>query len=633
MTISKTTLFSIFSLALFAIFFAQPTLAADPKPPIKDSAYAVKYAGQSMPDPIKIEAGNTKTITFKFKNTGTATLKGSGTNYVSAYTLEPRYHASVFQGANWKAPDETAGLDAPCAPGQICTLQLQLKAPETLGRYKEEFYLASKNHSWVKNGYFWVEIDVVAPAKVTPKEDKASIVPSVSAPMAPVLQATRVGQSKKKVTVKGGEEVKVSMVYKNSGNTVWKGYTLETNEPTAIASVGKTLTFADATWQSATQAVLMEHEVAAGAFERLTFSFRAPTKKGDYPLTLALYADGTAIEGSEAHIDVSVTSDAPSHYKEPVFTNSPTIVVPKEAVRLSSEPSIKVGIWKVDQNYVLITPQTDDYNVVVGGKVEGVLPKGKTATLKIRGDEYSIKAGELSVKGTEYIRLEPKTNPNAVFKVENLEREYQQVNFNEYRGVAEYRQVQDDTQMYVINDVLMSDYVAGMGENSNGSPEEYLKAQSVAQRTYGYYIKANSNKHEKRNFDVVAHTGDQLYLGYKSEALRPNFVKASKATRGYMVTYDIDNNEATPTDVVITPYFAYTNGKTLSWKQVWGGAEKPWLVSVPAVYDKAKGRRLYGHGVGMSQLDASDRASKLGEDWQTIVKYYYTNVELVKMYK
>ena len=35
----------------------------------------------------------------------------------------------------------------------------------------------------------------------------------------------------------------------------------------------------------------------------------------------------------------------------------------------------------------------------------------------------------------------------------------------------------------------------------------------------------------------------------------------------------------------------------------------------------------YGHGVGMSQTGA-DSMAKLGNDYQTIIKHYYTGVEI-----
>jgi peptidoglycan hydrolase-like amidase len=100
-------------------------------------------------------------------------------------------------------------------------------------------------------------------------------------------------------------------------------------------------------------------------------------------------------------------------------------------------------------------------------------------------------------------------------------------------------------------------------------------------------------------------------------------VEAVKATRGSFITYD--------NAVVITPYFGHSNGKTKSWQQVWGGAPKPWLVSVKAGYDK--GRKQFGHGVGMSQRDAAIRADKEKLDWQSLVKYYYKGVEIKQLYQ
>ena len=40
----------------------------------------------------------------------------------------------------------------------------------------------------------------------------------------------------------------------------------------------------------------------------------------------------------------------------------------------------------------------------------------------------------------------------------------------------------------------------------------------------------------------------------------------------------------------------------------------------------------YGHGVGMSQMDASNRAKNEGLDFVDLLKYYYTGVELEKLY-
>lgn len=234
--------------------------------------------------------------------------------------------------------------------------------------------------------------------------------------------------------------------------------------------------------------------------------------------------------------------------------------------------------------------------------------------------------GGFEFSTSDYIRLEPVNDPHAVFTLLNYQRMVKwkgPANFNKYRGALEYRTTQDGQTVYAMNDVLFDDYVAGIGENANKSNEEYLKAQSVAQRSYAYYIKESTDKHDKRNFDVVATTGDQLYLGYESEKIMPRFVEAAKATRGYMATYE--------GEVVITPYYGNSSGRTLAWTEVWGGKTKPWLVSVVAHYDK--GRRKNGHGVGMSQLDAVYRAEKEGVEWRELLKYYYRGIEIIRMYQ
>ena len=162
---------------------------------------------------------------------------------------------------------------------------------------------------------------------------------------------------------------------------------------------------------------------------------------------------------------------------------------------------------------------------------------------------------------------------------------------------------------------------------------EYMKSQAVLERTYAYYIKESTDKHADRYFDVVASTGDQLYLGYESEKLMPRFVEAVRATRGFMVVYDVDQNPSTAREIVITPYFGNSDGNTRSWQEVWGGKnDKPWLVSVPAIYDKRDRKSMYGHGVGMSQRDAMIKADEEKLDYMSLIKYYYTGVEVEQIY-
>ena len=174
---------------------------------------------------------------------------------------------------------------------------------------------------------------------------------------------------------------------------------------------------------------------------------------------------------------------------------------------------------------------------------------------------------------------------------------------------------------FVINQLPLDSYVAGIGEAPNESPVEYLRALLVAARSYGYFY-INYGDNTKKMFDVYASTIDQLYLGYNCEIKRPKVADAAASTYGEMVTY-----AGKP---VITPYFGNSNGKTVTWKSVWGGQDKPWLQPVVCAYDK--GKRKWGHGVGMSTHDALHRAAEDGWGYDQLLTYYFSSTTLERIY-
>lgn len=291
--------------------------------------------------------------------------------------------------------------------------------------------------------------------------------------------------------------------------------------------------------------------------------------------------------------------------------------------RLSEEPTIRVGVWK-PQSVAQFVSFEDDYKIFDGDREVGVLAKKYIAILNYADGIYSFNGAGISFTTSNFIRLEPVTSWRSVFSLYNYEHYVSwkgPMNFNKYRGALEYRLSEKGT-IYAINDVLFEDYTAGIAETSGGAPLEFIKANLVAARSYAYHTKEDTNKHDSRYFDVVSTTGDQLYLGVVSEELMPRVVEAASSTRGMMITYD--------DKIVTAPYFGNSNGWTKSYNSVWGGAKKPWLVPVRANYDA--GRRKLGHGVGMSQRDCAIRAKKEGLDYIALLKYYYTGVEVEKIY-
>ena len=603
-------------IALLAFFLPSVVFAADPKPTIADPGYRGVMVKQSVPDGTKVEAGDTLDVTFTFRNKGTKAWSAAGNGYISAYTMEPRYRTSVFESDTWLSARQPAKISSAVAPGEQGSLTISFTAPDKPGTYKEEFYLAAENKSWVEGGYFYIELEVVP--KLTPA---VAAVPEVAKP-ALMYKANLFIQNKKAVSTVGGEEISVVIGYQNLGEKPWNRVQLRSRPGLALAS-GAALTFADHSWSDASTALDAAQKVDVGAVFRDTLTFRAPIEAGEYDAVFGLTVDGEEVPGADVRVRVSVTANAPDHYQPP-FAHEAAKTIPSGTYRLTADPRIRVGLWK-PEDFVQFKSTEDAYDVYTGTIKVGTLPKAALGVLKFRDGHYVFTGGGMEILSPEYIRLSPVNDPSSIFTLINYDRQISWKgpgSFNVYRGAIEYRRGEKQPDLWIINDLLMEDYVKGIGENIDSSPLEYLKAQTVAQRTYAYVTK-QSNKYGV--FDVVATTGDQLYVGYRNETYKPNFVRAAESTRGNVVTY---NDE-----IVITPYFAHTGGITNAWHEVWGGAVKPWLVSVRTEYDARKYSSDFGHGVGMSQVDAAMRADEEGLTFDALLKYYYTGTKVEKIYQ
>ena len=284
---------------------------------------------------------------------------------------------------------------------------------------------------------------------------------------------------------------------------------------------------------------------------------------------------------------------------------------------LIPEPIVRVGLYKT--NEVIKIKSDFNYEIWIGGVVRGVLAPGETVTLQYKKGIYTVQTPSFEFGSKEYVRLVPQ-DPSHFFTLINYNRSVagrKNVNFNVYRGTLEYRFSLKSNLPYIINELPLDLYTSGIAETSDSAPVEYMKALSVAARSYAYALISKTPPTEKRMFDVYATTADQLYLGYNSENFMPEYFKAAKATAGELVTYN--------TNPVITFYFSHSNGTTKS-----GGKGRPWLKSVAAPYDKGKG--MLGHGIGMSNYDAQQHARRDGWDYKKILEYYYSNTVVEKIY-
>jgi hypothetical protein len=475
--------------------------------------------------------------------------------------------------------------------------------------------LAAENYSWVDGGYFYLDIKVVAattkPATTVKSEEIKETKEETSATSG-VSAAIAMIRARKLSLNQGGEEVDFKVVLENDGQKTWQNISWQEAGSSENQDIRAISNIVDDSWYSATEIYQANKIVASKEMVDINFSFRAPVKKGNHIARFQLVVDGQVVSGSKFELPISVAMDAPADYIVPTFISS---------VKLISEPKIRVGLFKSD--VPLKFRSTFDYDVYVGGTKKGVLTDNTLATVSYANGVYTFKSTDLEFTDTGIVRFVPSQLVSNYFEIVSYDRSVSWKsgdNFNKYRGILEYAYSPKSGMPYVINELMLDDYVAGIGETSNGAAMEYIKALLTAARSYAYYYISHAGEDDM--FNVYPTTVDQLYLCYNSEVVMPRVAEAARATYGEMVFYG-----GVP---VITPYFGNSDGQTKTWVEVWGGQDKPWIQSVVCKYDEGKG--LWGHGVGMSAADAAARADKDGWDYQQLLKYYYTGVEVKKLY-
>jgi len=132
-----------------------------------------------------------------------------------------------------------------------------------------------------------------------------------------------------------------------------------------------------------------------------------------------------------------------------------------------------------------------------------------------------------------------------------------------------------------INALALDDYIRGVvaGEMPSAWPQEALRAQAVAARTY-----ALATSKEGDGFDQYADTRSQVYNGISGETAATD--EAVAATSGEVVAF-----EGKP---IVAYYFSTSGGRTEDVENVFlGAAPAPYLQSVDDPYDDASPRHRW----------------------------------------
>jgi hypothetical protein len=267
-----------------------------------------------------------------------------------------------------------------------------------------------------------------------------------------------------------------------------------------------------------------------------------------------------------------------------------------------------------------ITSNKEFYLYDSDGDLLETFDAGESIRLKKSVGKYVAIKNKIIAKSTKPLQLKAKSD--AYLEIESFSRiaawnpDY---NDNLFRGAIEFRL--ENREYMVINELPLEDYLKGLAEEPNSAEYEKIKAITVAARSYAKFYMHYAEKF----LDKPYHLNDdpavsQKYLGHGYELRAPNIAKAVEDTEGEVVTYQ--------GQLIKTPYFSSSNGKTKSAKEVWNWSA-PYLTSKDDPY--CAGEEQRGHGVGMSGCGAKGMA-EAGSTYTEILEYYYNNSKVKKIW-
>ena len=548
-----------------------------------------------------------KAITFEaaFKNTGTVTWSNSSSNYISLYvdsTGRQLYHPY------WYTIEQPGKMiETKVAPGSTAHFRFALRAPELLGFYTIKLKLAAENLTWIPGGVIDLPVNVTNGTTAT--QDPAVNSPTTAATnTAENFAATKLIQSSQAVALAGGGKVNFTVGFKNIGVTSWEtgGANLV---KICVAGTTATESFRDTSWLGTSCPAAVSGATLTGQIGYFSFSL-AGNLGGDFTPTFVLMNNDKTITGGEVALPIKISGTV----EVPII--APTPAVPETIVRVGLYNTTTAETIRANTAFEV---RDAENNLVFSVPVGAIV----TAAFNFTAKTYSASLGGEIRDNLSYLKF-VSPDLNTIFEITSFESHpawNTSLNDNKFRGSLELRWSEDRAKLYMINELPLETYLKGLAESSNNNPAEYHRALAIAARTFAQYNINIGGKHPAGNFHLNASSYDQVYRGYNSEIRLPNFVKAVEDTRGIVVIY---NNE-----IVVTPYFAQSDGRTRAWEEVWWGAGKPWLVSRPD--PNCAGMNLFGHGVGLSARGARGMALG-GSTYEQILKHYYTGVELKKIY-
>ncbi|MCK4919131.1 MAG: hypothetical protein KAS01_01975, partial [Candidatus Pacebacteria bacterium] len=297
---------------------------------------------------------------------------------------------------------------------------------------------------------------------------------------------------------------------------------------------------------------------------------------------------------------------------------------PEIKAEAEKEPNIRIAIYSVNDEDIKITAN-GNYTVNYydsSGKIS-------TTSQKVLNEETVIPYFDSS----NYVRFIPESRDVILQILSYSDLSWnKETNDNKFRGEIEINYSENSQKLWIINELLLENYINGIAEALSDSPEEYLKAFGTIARTYAMYYIEREGKHTGEPFHLKnsrnGNGNDQVYKGYNFEIRASKIVEVNKSTAGYVIDY---NDKP-----IVAAYSSDSGGITKSGCEVFkycgvdyiylnGGIKDP----IGTIHNQDK--ISISHGVGMSAVGACQMAIK-GNGWKEIIEYYYKGVDIKRYY-
>ncbi len=266
-------------------------------------------------------------------------------------------------------------------------------------------------------------------------------------------------------------------------------------------------------WPTDNTPYIVKWGVPVGAVGTFKFALLAPETNGIYWQKFQLFNGQEKILGGEIEIGIKVyggkdpqliTEKQLSELKPQInhfWEIFPSDYQVKEEIR-TQEPIIRVGLFYENSEkpsvYLPIRIETRDkkpYRVKILNEDLILLTQTEGEETEINFD-FSTKKYFINVAGKRIamtnspIRFIP-ANPEdkIIFRISSWYRGPfwgEECNDNEYRGELEIKYNPNTDRLWLINELPIEEYLKGVAEVRDFYPDEALKAQKIAARTYAY---------------------------------------------------------------------------------------------------------------------------------------------------